>query len=301
MSARKRVLADPPKIMGVPPLPEGRLVLPPLPVPTERPEADEARPDASSAVPMESIGAILPRILQFRRTATGTVPPRPPEPEPCPRCAGIGYLRVDTAPGEPGFGETVQCGCKAEEIRERRAAVLAKKSNLASLAGSTFATYLPDPADLRDFTVTRRWADHPRGLLIIMGGVGAGKTHIAAAIGNYRLALGDPVLFQVVPDLLDHLRAAYGPTSEVGYDGLFDTVQNAPLLILDDLGTQVTTPWAGEKLFQLFNHRYTARLATVITTNVSLEEIGSRLASRMADPQVSTRVTFFSQDSRSIR
>ncbi|HEX9922165.1 MAG TPA: ATP-binding protein, partial [Anaerolineae bacterium] len=42
-------------------------------------------------------------------------------------------------------------------------------------------------------------------------------------------------------------------------------VRRSSLLILDDLGTESATPWAEEKLYQLFNHRYNARLPTVIT------------------------------------
>ena len=38
------------------------------------------------------------------------------------------------------------------------------------------------------------------------------------------------------------------------------------LLVLDDLGTESASPWAQEKLYQLFNYRYNARLPTVITT-----------------------------------
>ena len=37
------------------------------------------------------------------------------------------------------------------------------------------------------------------------------------------------------------------------------------MLILDDLGAQASTAWAEEKLYQLFNHRYNARLPTIIT------------------------------------
>ncbi|GAI75364.1 unnamed protein product, partial [marine sediment metagenome] len=39
------------------------------------------------------------------------------------------------------------------------------------------------------------------------------------------------------------------------YEEFFDQVRNAPLLILDDLGTQTATPWAKEKLEQLLNYR----------------------------------------------
>jgi DNA replication protein DnaC len=54
-------------------------------------------------------------------------------------------------------------------------------------------------------------------------------------------------------------------------------------LILDDLGTQSTTAWVKEKLYQLFNYRYNAELPTVITTVSSLEEMDPRLRSRMLD------------------
>ncbi len=128
------------------------------------------------------------------------------------------------------------------------------------------------------------YAANPRGWLILKGGYGCGKTHLAAAIANYRLQQGEPVLFVVVPDLLDHLRATFSPTSPVSYDDRFDAVRTAPLLILDDLGTQSATPWAHEKLYQIFNYRYNAQLPTVVTTNCELEEIDERLRSRMADP-----------------
>jgi len=76
-----------------------------------------------------------------------------------------------------------------------------------------------------------------------------------------------------VPDLLDHLRATYGPDSEVRFDERFEEVRDAPVLILDDLGTQNATPWAQEKLYQILNHRYNAQLPTVVTTNQDLADI----------------------------
>ena len=42
---------------------------------------------------------------------------------------------------------------------------------------------------------------------LFLGTYGSGKTHLAIAIANYRLELGEPVPFMTVPDLLDHLRA----------------------------------------------------------------------------------------------
>jgi DNA replication protein DnaC len=133
------------------------------------------------------------------------------------------------------------------------------------------------------FQAARDYAETPRGWLVLMGSYGCGKTHLAAAIGNYRLGLGESVMFVVVPDLLDHLRSTFNPSSSISYDHLFNQVRTIPLLILDDLGTQSATPWAKEKLYQIFNYRYTAQLPTVITTSSKMEEIDERIRSRMLD------------------
>ena len=69
----------------------------------------------------------------------------------------------------------------------------------------------------------------------------------------------------------------------MSYDELFEEVRQAPLLILDDLGTQSATPWAREKLYQILNHRYVAHLPTVITTANRIEDVAPRIQSRMLD------------------
>jgi len=136
------------------------------------------------------------------------------------------------------------------------------------------------------FMAAQEFAEDPRGWLVFTGPYGCGKTHLAAAIANYRAGLGHPPLFIMVPDLLDHLRATFNPNSSVTYDRRFEEIRTAPLLILDDLGTQATTPWAREKLYQLFNYRYHAELPTVITTAVPLEQLDERLRSRMLDTRL---------------
>ncbi|MEZ4515679.1 MAG: ATP-binding protein [Chloroflexota bacterium] len=85
------------------------------------------------------------------------------------------------------------------------------------------------------------YAQDPQGWLILKGGYGCGKTHLAAAIANYQISQGRMVLFVNTPDLLDHLRATFSPDSTISYDDRFEQVRNAPLLVLDDLGTQSNT------------------------------------------------------------
>jgi DNA replication protein DnaC len=138
----------------------------------------------------------------------------------------------------------------------------------------------------RAFQAAREFADNPRGWIVFTGPYGCGKTHLAAAIANYRTEVDSPPMFVIVPDLLDHLRATFSPSSSVTLDRLFEEVRSAPILILDDLGTQSMTAWVREKLYQLFNHRYLAELPTVITTAYLKEDIDPRLRSRMEDRRI---------------
>jgi len=148
------------------------------------------------------------------------------------------------------------------------------------------------------FDVAKDFARSPEGWLVFQGVNGCGKTHLAAAIANYRLGQGKPVLFIVAPDLLDHLRSTFNPDSKISYDEFFETVKQCPLLLLDDFGEQSATPWAQEKLYQLINYRYNARLPMVVTTCLTLDEIETRISSRMVDPKLSLVFNIIAPDYR---
>jgi DNA replication protein DnaC len=212
--------------------------------------------------------------------------------EVCPICGGIGFFRKDVPVGHPEFGKAFPCQHKLVEVANAQLQDLREASGLALLAHMTFENFLAEGLGLtperqrnlrQAYEAGRHFAEEPKGWLLFKGGYGSGKTHLAAAIANDRLARGLPGLFIVVPDLLDYLRSTYSPSSEVTYDDRFESIRSSPLLILDDLGAQSATPWAQEKLFQLLNYRYNAQLPTVITTNRELEQIDLRLRSRLAD------------------
>jgi DNA replication protein DnaC len=131
-------------------------------------------------------------------------------------------------------------------------------------------------------SIAQAYAKNPEGWLVLTGGYGCGKTHLAASVAHFRVDNGFPAIFVVVPDLLDHLRGAFAPGSSVGFDRRFDEIRRAPLLVLDDLGTHSATPWAQEKLFQIFDYRYNSRLPTVITMTRDVE-LDPRLKTRILD------------------
>ena len=201
-------------------------------------------------------------------------------------------MRRNVGRDHPDFGVALPCRCQRDEGDGERHERLVHYSDIGALARLTFRNLIDRgrSAGARDQEQYRRcvadaraFAEAPDGWLVLCGASGCGKTHIAAAVVSRLLERGEPALFVVVPDLLDHLRSAYRPDAEVGYDELFERVRNAPVLVLDDLGTQSPTPWAQEKLFQLVNHRFNSRLPTVVTTNTLPEALDERLRTRLTD------------------
>lgn len=263
---------------------------------------------------MEHISEILKRQTQINtsRANTDTWSGAEEEASPssnCPICKGAGFVHPRLPSGKPDYSRVIACRCVQKELDKERQARLQRYSGLELelLRSMTFTNFdwkrvnLP-PEQQENLEEAYRlafdFAKSPDGWLVFAGVTGCGKTHLAAAIANYRLQAGKPVKFVVVPELLDHLRSTFSPESTISYDQLFEEVKNAPLLILDDFGEQSTTPWAQEKLYQIINYRYNARLATVITTRCSLDEIDSPVSSRLSDLKISTLFNIIAPDYR---
>jgi DNA replication protein DnaC len=214
----------------------------------------------------------------------------------CPICKGTGFVHPLQPSGKPDYSRVVACRCTRQEHDSERLARLERFSNLGSLVRLAFTNLVPQgrsgrPESQELFSraceAARAFATEPRGWLVFTGPSGCGKTHLAAAIANERIRLGSPVFFITTPDLLDHLRTAFNPGSEVPYDEFFDQVRNSPLLILDDLGAQSATAWAKEKLDQLLNYRFNRALPTVIVAIDPVEQMEERIRTRLSDPQLS--------------
>ena len=214
--------------------------------------------------------------------------------EICEICGGLGVVTKNVPLDHPDFGKSFPCpNCDLGIHRQRN--TYQKLSRLEEFSDYTFLSFQSELYYLSSvqkamleaaYRKAYSYAQNPDGWLLIQGSYGVGKTHLAAAIGHECLARGEKVIFSTTPDLLDYLRAAYAPNAEVSYDQKFDQMCTVPLLILDDLGAESATPWAQEKLYQLINARYRTKLPTVITTNMPLEKIDSRIVSRMLDTEL---------------
>jgi DNA replication protein DnaC len=219
--------------------------------------------------------------------------------EICPVCKGAGFVHPALDSGKADFSRVVPCRCSKGELRKKKTEYLEKYSNLGSLSQLTFDNLSPKGRQARQserteesgkrfaqvYQAARAFADNPRGWLVLSGPGGSGKTHLACAIANHRISLGEPVFYITAADLLDHLRSAFSPNSDTTYDELFEQVKNVPLLVLDDFTQGSATAWAKEKLEQLLHHRFNMRLATVITTDTPLERMDERLRGHLADSE----------------
>jgi len=212
------------------------------------------------------------------------------EGEACPACGGAGFVHPVLDSGQADFSRVVPCECSRGELKRQKAEHLERYSNLGALAQLTFDNLSPKGRTsnaaaqqllAKVYQAARAFAENPQGWLVLQGVIGCGKTHLACAIANHCLNSGRPVFYIGAADLLDHLRSAFSPSSDTNYDELFEQVKNVPLLVLDDLATATATAWAREKLEQLLNHRFNARLATVITTDTPLDKVDDRLRGRL--------------------
>ena len=121
------------------------------------------------------------------------------------------------------------------------------------------------------------------GWLVISGvNSGSGKTHLAAAVAHRALSCGQDVMFVNVSGWLEHLRELARSGGNDSYYMLLERCKRVQFLVMDDL-PQHGSKWVREKLFQVLNYRYEARLATVITTRAAIVELHPRLLSRLVN------------------
>jgi DNA replication protein DnaC len=249
---------------------------------------------------MKPIGEIMKNISIPKSTSAESTPRSSESDNGCPICRGAGFVRLDAPVESPNFSRLIPCVCKVAEHWEIANRDLREFSNMDIVSAWSFDEFDTTVRGTSDaYDIAWDFAQNPSGWLVLVGPYGCGKTHLAAAIANHALRTQHMrPIFAVVPDLLDYLRATFAPDSGLSYDRRFHAVRTTDLLILDDLGTENTTPWAREKLFQIVNHRYMERLPTVFTTNVDLDSLDGRIRSRLCDTQLSRLVFIDAEDYR---
>lgn len=118
--------------------------------------------------------------------------------------------------------------------------------------------------------------------LYLHGGVGVGKTKLAAVIVNESHAQGERVLFQRVPEMLLRLQR----TDSDGIDAAMDRLLDPKVLALDDIGASQGTDYARRTLQIILDGRLDRGHRTVFTSNLSVDD----LASFMEDDRLPSRI-----------
>lgn len=152
----------------------------------------------------------------------------------------------------------------------------------------------------------RRFPDYPLHNLLLSGGTGLGKTFLSGCIAREVSGRGYSVVYDTAISLFSTFEAKKF-SRDLGQErqARDDTRRylNCDLLILDDLGSELTTPLAQSTLYEVVNSRLQGGKHTIISTNLSMEQIGARYT-----PQVVSRLagayqelTFYGDDIRRMR
>ncbi len=136
--------------------------------------------------------------------------------------------------------------------------------------------------------------------LFFLGKTGLGKTFISSMIAKSLIDKGFNVAFDSINNFLikaenDHFGRSSGNT--------VDTLLNADLVILDDLGSEFSTPFNNATLYNIINSRINMDLPTIVSTNLSLSELeekyDDRIISRLTG--MYTPLRFFGTDIRQVK
>jgi DNA replication protein DnaC len=124
--------------------------------------------------------------------------------------------------------------------------------------------------------------------LLFQGGTGLGKTYLSACIARVAAARGFSVCYDTAASALENYELAkFGRDTEEGEAAAvrIKRMESCDLMILDDLGTEMPTPMGQSALYTLINNRLVNGKKTIISTNLSNEELGKRYT-----PQIASRI-----------
>lgn len=127
-----------------------------------------------------------------------------------------------------------------------------------------------------------KYRDAGKGLLLY-GGVGTGKTYIAACIANALINTGIPVMFTNFSRIANKMQERFGKAQE-----FLDSLDKYQLLVIDDLATERSTEYMREIIFNVIDARYRSGLPMIITTNLSIESMSN--AADISETRVYDRI-----------
>lgn len=175
---------------------------------------------------------------------------------------------------------------EAAERAERERVQLAERRRVAGLppkwASQTFDSLDEDGPRARAFELARGWAGGDVAGLVLWGGVGKGKTAIAAAAANARLRIGY-VRWLPVSELLLDLRMPFESPEYARAQRALDAARGKAALVLDDLDKLKPSEHAVQPLYVAVNGWIEAELPLLVTLNRNLDALASWMPDTFGD------------------
>ena len=204
----------------------------------------------------------------------------------CTKCGGSGYIG------------TFMCQCLRDLCRREQEKEIALLADDGQHFGAFRLDYYSDRYDpktgispraimARGFDICRDYAEHfssRSGNLLFNGGTGLGKTFLSACIAREVAAKGYSVSYETASHLFAKLeKHRFHPDEDTALD--MKRLKDCDLLIIDDLGTELPGNFVTAALYTLVNDRLLAGKPMVISTNLTIDEVGQRYS-----PQIRSRL-----------
>lgn len=220
----------------------------------------------------------------------------------CPTCGGTGFVGAQMC-------QCLQALCQDEQ----RKALSSLLGGGAERFESFRLDLYPDQVDpklgvsprrvmsivLEQCRSYARTFSHRSGSLLFSGDPGLGKTYLSACIARQVVTGGFSVCYETAVQLFSD----FEQEKFAGADGKTRRYLQCDLLIVDDLGTEMTTQFTISALYTVLNQRLMAHRPTIISTNLAMEEMERRYS-----PQIISRIRgtytcfrFYGQDIRQMQ
>ena len=118
--------------------------------------------------------------------------------------------------------------------------------------------------------------------LFFYGTVGTGKSFLSGCIAKELIEFGSSVIYFSAGQLFETLsKNSFDYKNKENLNQVHHDLYNCDLLIIDDLGTELTNAFVSSQLFSCLNERHMRKCSTIISTNLSLEELRDRYSDRI--------------------
>ena len=117
--------------------------------------------------------------------------------------------------------------------------------------------------------------------ILLMGGTGLGKTHLSSAVAQKVIEKGNDVFYTGAIDLVSQFEIQRFKTYNNEPNELIERYFECDLLIIDDLGTEIVNQFSVSTLYNVINDRLSRRKPTIVSTNLSQEDIKKKYTDRI--------------------